>query len=185
MSVSPENPTETPAPSLNLPANVQVDNPLWRFALAFWQRPGVQDSCLALQQQGWSVTRILCGAWLALGGRSYTGTEDATVTEWRNRVTGALRAVRKLLPKANADLGTLRAGVAGVELDAERIELALAWQTLMINNPETGDMQGSEALIRRNLEAAAPTEGAAQRVSPQLNTLASTLADFSKGEPQP
>ncbi|MBW4935456.1 TIGR02444 family protein [Marinobacter sp. F4206] len=185
MPGSPQSHTEIPAENLKIPEQLEPDNPLWRFALIFWQKPGVQESCLALQTQGWSVTRILCAAWLALNGGRYTGTEDATLTEWRNHVTGALRTVRKLLPKASADLNNLRSGVAGLELDAERIELALAWQTLMTNNPKTGDMHGREQLIHANLEAAAPTTAQARSAEPLLNTLASALADVSKGEPQP
>lgn len=185
MSVSSESHQKLPTESLNVPEPLEPDNPLWRFALAFWQQAGVQEHCLALQQQGWSVTRILCAAWLALNGRSYTGIEDATVTEWRNRVTGALRAVRKSLPKTSADLNKLRSGAAGLELEAERIELALAWQTLMTDNPETVDMHGCEQRVQRNLEAAAPDTGISRSATPRLNTLASTLVNLSKGEPQP
>lgn len=186
MSAVPESTTKTPTDTgLALPANLQPDNPLWRFALAFWQFDNVQAQCLALQQQGWSVTRLLSAGWLALHGRRYSGLEDATVTEWRERVTGALRAIRQALPKADAEPGKFRAGVASLELDAERMELALAWQTLTTNDPETGDMQGSRELIRANLVAAAPTAGAADRMRPQLNTLAGTLAAFSKGDLQP
>ncbi|MBW7472223.1 TIGR02444 family protein [Marinobacter sp. M216] len=185
MPVLPESHTEIPAEHLKIPEQLEPDSPLWRFALTFWQKAGVQEACLALQFQGWSVTRILCASWLALNGRTYTGSEDATVTEWRNHVTGALRTVRKLLPKASTDLNKLRQGVAGLELDAERIELALAWQTLMTNNPETGDMHGREHLIHANLEAAAPTTVDAGSVEPLLNTLAGALADVSKGEFQP
>ncbi|MBW0148571.1 TIGR02444 family protein [Marinobacter sp. CAU 1620] len=185
MPVSRESHTETPAENLKIPEQLEPDNPLWRFALTFWQKAGVQEACLALQTQGWSVTRILCATWLALNGRTYTGSEDATVTEWRSHVTGALRTVRQLLPKTRSDLNKLRSGVAGLELDAERIELALAWQTLMTNNPKTGNMHGREQLIHANLEAAAPTTARARRAEPLLNTLVSALADVSKGEPQP
>ena len=185
MSVWSESHAEIPADNQKVSGQLEPDNPLWRFAIAFWQKANVQDSCLALQQRGWSVTRILCAAWLALNGRSYTGLEDATVTEWRSRVTGALRAVRKSLPKTTANFNNLRTGVAGLELEAERIELALAWQTLMTLNPETGNMHGREQLIHENLEAAAPATTVDRGATPLLNTLASALADVSKGELQP
>ncbi|WP_254774258.1 DUF2390 domain-containing protein [Marinobacter sp. AC-23] len=81
---------------MELPENLEPDNPLWYFALTFWQHSSAQQTCLALQNEGWSVTRILCAGWLALNGRSYTGIEDATVTEWRDRVTGScVRFVRR------------------------------------------------------------------------------------------
>ncbi|WP_372995241.1 TIGR02444 family protein [Marinobacter sp.] len=170
---------------LELPADLEPENPLWRFALTFWTLPDVQDSCLALQNQGWSVTRILCAAWLALSGRAFTGVEDATVTEWRDRVTGALRSARKSLPSRTENYQKLRTGIAGLELEAEQIELALSWRTLMTNNPEQADMQGRDTLITTNLVAAAPTSSVDDRASALLNTLATTLADFPKGDHQP
>ena len=185
MTAMSYSPSEQPTDGLDLPAQLQADNPLWQFALAFWQRAGVQENCLALQEQGWSVTRILCAAWLAVDGHSYTGEEDATLTEWRNRVTGALRSVRQSLPKSSAQCTTLRQGVAGLELEAERIELALAWQTLTTNDPETDKMHGSEQLIQTNLEAAAPTPGAVASASTQLNALVAVVADLAWGDHQP
>ena len=185
MTVCSQSPSERTKDGLDLPVQLQSDNPLWQFALAFWQKTGVQENCLALQQQGWSVTKVLCAAWLALDGQSYTGNEDATVTEWRNHVTGALRTVRQLLPKARAQCTTLREGVAGLELEAERIELALAWHSLTTNNPETGDMHGRDVLIQNNLEAAAPSAGAVANAKSQLNALAGALADISTGDHQP
>lgn len=185
MSVSSGSNGELPANSLDLPEKLEPDNPLWRFALEFWQYPEAQENCLTLQQQGWSVTRILCAGWLSLNGRRYSGIEDATLTEWRHRVTGGLRAIRKWLPKSNTACQKLRDGTGGLELEAERIELALAWQTLITQKPEYSDMHGREKLTRNNLEAAAPSPSSIRSAKPQLNALASTLANFPKGEPRP
>ena len=170
---------------LELPADLEPESPLWRFALAFWKQPGVQDTCLDLQKQGWSVTRILCAGWLALSDRAFTGVEDATVTEWRGRVTGALRAARKSLPATAGKYNQLRTGIAGLELEAEQIELALAWRTLITNNPEHSDMHGRATLIRTNLAAAAPTPRTDDSAGPLLNALATALANFPKGDHQP
>lgn len=186
MSVSSGNNAKPPA---NFPDTLEPDNPLWRFALAFWQAPDVQEHCLALQQQGWSITKLLSAGWLALNNRPYTGIEGATLTEWRDRVTSCLRSVRQWLPKANSGCGHLRENLAVLELDAEQIELALAWQTLMLNNPEDSRLQGRKTLIRHNLEAAAPFSGSSGSAAPHLNALANTLtsvpANFPKGEPRP
>ena len=172
-------------PPLELPADLEPDNPLWRFALAFWEHTDVQNSCLALQNQGWSVTRILNAAWLALSGRVFAGVEDATVTEWRDRVTVALRRARKSLPGDTDIYQKLRNGIAVLELEAEQIELALSWRALMNNNPEYADMQGRDALIIDNLFAAAPTSSVEDEARPWLNTLAHTVAHFPKGYHQP
>lgn len=170
---------------LDAPADLQTDNPLWQFALIFWQQPEVEDSCLALQAQGWSVTRVLCAAWLSLHGQAFAGAEDATVTEWRRRVTGALRAARKTLPADLAPYQGLRSGLAALELEAEQIELALAWRTLETDNPDHADMQGSDTLIRTNLTAAAPASQVEQRALPLIHTLAGALAQLSMGDHKP
>ncbi|MEC7378274.1 MAG: TIGR02444 family protein [Pseudomonadota bacterium] len=170
---------------LDAPADLETDNPLWRFALAFWQQPEVEDSCLALQAQGWSVTRLLCAAWLSLRGKAYTGAEDATVTEWRRRVTGALRSARKTLPANLVPYRGLRSGLAALELEAEQIELALAWKALTTDNPDHADMQGSDTLIRTNLTAAAPASPVEQRALPMIHTLAGALAQLSMGDHKP
>nr|WP_285229163.1 TIGR02444 family protein [Marinobacter sp. C7] len=164
---------------------MEPDNPIWRFALAFWRKPGAQQTCLALQDQGWSVTRILCAGWLALEGRPYSGTEHATLTEWRQHVTGALRAVRKSLPKGHEHCQDLRDGVAGLELQAEQLELALAWQQLASETPDTTLMTGNAQLIRNNLAAAAYQTDQVVKAADELNTLASILAPFSNGDSQP
>jgi len=184
MSVPPDNHSELPADILDLPEILEPDNPLWRFALAFWALPGVQDSCLALQQQGWNVTRILCAGWLALNNRPYTGIEDATLTEWRHRVTGVLRALRKSLPKRHSACPSLRNTIASAEIEAEQIELALAWHTLKQGHPEK-TMQGSTRLVRQNLKSAAPVTGLFPDALPALGTLASALDGLELEDLQP
>lgn len=185
MSVTSATIPDLSTSPLDLPADLEPESPLWRFALVFWRLPEVPGACLALQEQGWSVTRILCAAWLALSGRAFAGVEDATVTEWRDRVTGALRAARKSLPDTPCRYHQLRTGIAGLELEAEQIELALAWRTLMINNPEPSDMHGRDTLIRTNLAAAAPASRIDYGAGLLLNTLATVLANFPEGDHQP
>ena len=163
------------AVSMALPADIQTDTELWSFALSCWQKPGVAPVCLSLQQQGWSVTRILCAAWLANQRRTYTGLEAVTVTEWRNRVTGALREIKRALPKESEPCHDLRAGVARLELEAERVELALAWQTLNTGTEEPA-MQDRNILIIGNLTAAAPCADSAQAAASDIHQLASALA---------
>jgi uncharacterized protein (TIGR02444 family) len=164
-----------------LPDTLELNNPLWHFALILWREPGVQENCLALQHQGWSVTRLLSAGWLALNNRAYTGIEAATLTEWRDRVTGSLRSVRQWLPKTGSSYQNLRNDLTTLELGAEQIELALVWHTLTHDNPENSTMQGRDTLIRHNLETAAPPSGSARRAALQLNALADILANFPKG----
>lgn len=180
METAPDDITVIPqtAASLALPAVLQTDTELWSFALSCWQKPGVVSACLSLQQQGWSVTRILCAAWQANQHRTYTGLEAVTVTEWRNRVTVALRDIKRALPKESGSCYNLRAGVARLELEAERVELALAWQTLNTQTEEPA-MQDRNILIIGNLTAAAPCADSARAAASDIHQLASVLT-FSR-----
>lgn len=180
MDTAPDDITIIPqtAASLALPAVLQTDTELWSFALSCWQKPGVAPACLLLQQQGWSVTRILCAAWQANQRRTYTGLEDITVTEWRNRVTVALRDIKRALPKESESCGDLRTGVARLELEAERVELALAWRTLSTGTEEPA-AQDRNVLIIGNLTAAAPCADSARAAASDIHQLASALT-FSR-----
>ncbi|MBE02153.1 TIGR02444 family protein [Marinobacter lutaoensis] len=170
---------------MELPGKLEPDNPLWRFALAFWQNAEARQACLALQEQGWSVTRLLCAGWLALSGRRYDGQEDATLTKWRQDVTGALRTARRALPKGSEACRELREAVARLELQAEQLELAMAWNALKPTTPEHDTMQGRRQLIEHNLARAANTSRQAHAATGELNTLARLLANFSHGDIQP
>lgn len=185
MSANTETALHPLARPLVLPTPLEPESPLWRFALEAWHKPGFREVCLALQAQGWSVTRILSAGWLALAGRPYTGFEDATLTEWRSRVTGALRTARQAIPKEAAQCRGLRAGIADLELEAEQLELALAWRTIKNDPAEDRDMQGCTELIQTNLAAAAPSPGAVGDAMPLLNTLATLLAPVPNGDPKP
>lgn len=174
-----------PLKTMVLPADLEPDNPLWQFALAFWQHSLAQETCLALQNEGWSVTRILCAGWLALNGRAYTGIEEATVTEWRDRVTGSLRAIRMSVPKAQAAYSALRTNLASLELEAERIELAIAWRSFKAPKLEQRNMYVCDELIQSNLAAAAPAASITQGTEQRLNTLGDIFSAFASGEVQP
>lgn len=170
--------------SLNLPATMEPDNPLWRYALACWQNPELAEACLTLQAFDWSVTRILCAGWLGVNGHLFTGVEDATVTEWRSRVTGSIRSARKSISRHHNGCRDLREALARAELQAEQTELALAWHTLTPRYPETGNMHNRKAAILQNLLAAAPHREADTRAPVSLDTLAGLLA-ATAGEPRP
>lgn len=162
---------------LELPAGMEPDNPLWRYALAHWRDPDVAGACLELQSEGWSVSRILCAGWLATRGQPFSGVEDAKVTEWRSRVTGCLRSARKSVPRANDPGRELRDTLAKAELLAEQLELALAWHTLTELEPESGKMQDPCTIIRQNLMAAAPSRDIPLRLTPLLDLLVGRLTD--------
>ncbi|MEP3588003.1 MAG: TIGR02444 family protein [Marinobacter sp.] len=175
----------TQTESLTLPASMEPDNPLWRYALACWQKPDLAEACLALQEQGWSVTRILCAGWLGVNGRAFTGIEDAKVTEWREHVTGGIRSARKSIPRHHAPTHELRRGLAEAELQAEQTELALAWQTLYERNPEVASMQNCTSIIVQNLLSAAPLTTRELQSMTQITQLADLLAEHSRRSTEP
>ncbi|WP_100639174.1 DUF2390 domain-containing protein [Marinobacter salexigens] len=185
MPASLQTTSGLPLKTMVLPADLEPDNPLWHFALEFWQHTAAQKTCLTLQNEGWSVTRILCAGWLALNGRAYTGIEHPTVTEWRDRVTGSLRAIRTSVPKAQTAYNGLRTHLASLELEAERIELALAWRSFTAPKPESRNMHVCEELIQSNLAAAAPAPDAIPGVKLLLLTLGDTISAFQSGDSQP
>lgn len=164
-----------------LPVSIQPDNPLWRYALAQWQNPDLARDCLELQSSGWSVTRILCAGWLGNQGCPFSGSEGATVTEWRSRVTGSIRNARKAIPRSHGDCEALREALAAAELQAERIELALAWQTLKNLTPENGTVPEPVTQIRQNLVAAAPCDSLPADTAELLDSLACQLAGAQPG----
>ena len=160
---------------LALPTGLQTDTPLWSFVLSCWEKPEIAAACLSLQEQGWSVTRILSACWQTSQGRPYDGFENATLTEWRNCVTVALRTIKKSVPKNLESCRDLRAGVAQMELEAERVELGLAWQALS-TQPEAHTIHDLQALSITNLTAAAPSAANAHAASAEIHRLTAALA---------
>lgn len=162
-----------------IPESLDLSSPLWFFALDFWQTPGVEPLCLALQNKGWSVTRLLCACWLASVGREFTG-EPVTVTQWRQQMTTAIRALKKSLPKHHKALVKLRKQLTSTELEAERIELALVWQAISAESVSGNKTRQSMALVRHNLYAAAPDPHINQEAHELINQLTTfTLPDSS------
>ena len=145
---------------------------LWRFALTVYQKPGVSDACVLLQDRyGCNVTLLLFAAWAgAEQGVVLTADEMAaavgTVDAWHGEVVEPLRAVRRRLkhgpaPAPDKATGKLRARLQAIEIEAERIEL----ETLAGFLPDRRDGSGrggsgrdgsSVVAITANLSLAAP-----------------------------
>ena len=150
---------------------------LWRFALTAYQKPGVSDACLLLQDRyGCNVTLLLFAAWAgAEQGVVLTAHGMAaavgTVGAWHGEVVEPLRAVRRRLkhgpaPAPDNKTDKLRARLQAVEIEAERIEL----ETLAGFLPDRRDGSGVIA-ITANLALAAPLAGDAES-SESLRTIA-------------
>ena len=174
---------------MNVPTDLCLDTPLWRFAGHFWARPAAQEAALALQLQGWSVTDLLCGLWLASQGQKFTGFGTNQVLIWRTRVTEALRNVRKAIIKANPATDKIRNCVAQSELEAEKVELALAYSALAERPASTMVARGTarpednvKTLALENLQAAAPEKAMNNETGRLLESLIEELQHLCEEE---
>lgn len=119
-------------PSAGLP----LDGALWRFAVALYGSPGVAQACLALQDRfELDVNLLLFAAWLGAERRlALPAAEAASARQrtaaWHGEIVRPLRRIRQRMksgpaPAPSPETQSLRADLKAVELDAERIELAL------------------------------------------------------------
>lgn len=106
----------------------------WRFIGALYGRPGVQRSCLRLQERMQAdVVLLLFGGWLARRGIALSPDAAheaaALVGPWREAVIGPLRAIRTTMKSSplmvRPEAAALREQIKADELAAERIELGL------------------------------------------------------------
>ena len=104
------------------------DEALWRFSLAFYERPGVARTLVALQDRdGLDVNLMLFALWLGISGRhpldsgALAAAEQAIGTI-RAEVVEPLRSLRRNL-KHHADEGIqrLRESIKALELEGEKL----------------------------------------------------------------
>jgi uncharacterized protein (TIGR02444 family) len=122
---------------------VEMESPLWRFSLAVYRGPGVQEECLGVQERfGVDVNLLmLCAYAGAVEGAVLSASDIADALEasgaWHGNVVKELRQVRRTLKPWGAGQGSLsnvvealRTKVKGAELEAEQIEQAMMWTWL-------------------------------------------------------
>ena len=109
---------------------IAMDHPFWNFSLAVYDRPGVAEACIRLQDEcGADVNQVLFILWQACEGREMTpqgvAQVQAAVGDWQAKVVRPLREVRRWLkrdPLADGSSGGLREKIKGLELDSERLQ---------------------------------------------------------------
>lgn len=145
---------------------------LWRWAVATYDRPGVKDALLDLQNQhGVDVPLLLWRLWLHEHGRAVEAEAEARALaftrEWREKVVGPLRSSRNALDVIEADgARRLRIEVLEAELFAEKVQLENLEALPTAPAPETADLAAALAGWRE-LQSVPPTE-----FSPLLAALA-------------
>ena len=129
---------------------VNMNADLWSFALSTYARPGVEHTCLRLQEQGADVCLLLCGLWLeqrgVAPGKSRLQALRQIAGPWQAQVIEPLRQVRtqwRPMAQQDAELGVLREQVKALELDAEK-QLLVRLQALALTWPvgERIDQEG-------------------------------------------
>jgi len=106
---------------------------------------------------------------------------------WRGQVTEPLRNARKAVAKHNPATNQAREWIARSELEAEKVELALAYRALTGDNPAKTDSNEStvDTLALENLQTAAPEKVMDNETGRLLEILIEELKVHIKGERQP
>jgi uncharacterized protein (TIGR02444 family) len=122
---------------------------LWDWATGAYARPGVEDLCLALQDEhGQCVGYLLWAVWAALNSRrvgpASLAEAAATARDWETTVLRPLRSVRRALKQPSPSVAAaarkgLRTRIKAEELSAERALL----ETLEARTPPPGDEAAS------------------------------------------
>ena len=131
---------------------------LWSFALSIYARPGCEDACLRLQEQGADVCLLLCGAWLEQRGVALEPARSQALQQlarpWQKTVVEPLRQMRmqwRTMAQQDVPLAAFRERVKALELEAERellarLEvLAQAWPTGEVSQPKWLEGLATEA----------------------------------------
>ncbi|MFD2181973.1 TIGR02444 family protein [Rhodoplanes azumiensis] len=147
----------------------EIGSPFWRFSLATYRKPGVAETCLALQDgHGVDVNVLLFVMWLGTQGRCLGGAAMQRVRDeaagWARDVVVPLRAVRRRLKDAPplveaAAAQAFRSEVKRLELEAERLEQEALFGLAATLPAEDG--KPPETAVRANIETLAQTMGAA------------------------
>jgi uncharacterized protein (TIGR02444 family) len=118
----------------------------WNFSLAFYARPGIAETCLALQDRdGLDVNLLLLCCWLGWSGQGRLDREDlialdSSIAAWRGEIVERLRTLRRVLETMpNPVAPTLRQDVQRLELAAEREAQRLLVAALPPDRGMSGD----------------------------------------------
>ena len=127
---------------------LDLDGPLWRFALEFYALPGVAEACLTLQDEAQiDVIQLLTAIYADLVLRQPLSSKDVAelgrqAVEWRSATVLPLRDIRRFLkPERDGfpeERHLLREKVKAAELLAEQIQLAITERWLSRREPGPG-----------------------------------------------
>lgn len=114
-----------------VPSGLKLDNSLWSFALDIY--PSVTQPMLSIQSKGGRVNLMLAALWSASEQIEWPGSVPDAIEEWHQKIL-PIRAHRLSLKPQLSDypeLEPLYKHLKGVELNMERVEIAMLHQWLV------------------------------------------------------
>jgi uncharacterized protein (TIGR02444 family) len=128
------------------PSRSQIEADSWAFALALYERPGVAEACLTLQNEaGVDVMLLLTVTFAAVRHRVLLTADeikamDDTCRLWREQIVWPLRTIRTELktgpePAPSEATERFRSQVKALELAAEKVENQLLTEHLPLKLP--------------------------------------------------
>ena len=166
----------------NPPLALAMDNGFWDFSCAVYAAPGVREACLALQDRfALDVNLALLCAWVGAERAGPMGAGDladaaALVGDWRSEVVRPLRDLRQRIKRltlmVDPAVASFRGRVAGVELEAERLQQAILFRWADPRWPGRGTPSGGMALANLQVLLASRLNGTTDEAAPEIATLA-------------
>jgi len=130
---------------------MQLKNDLWDFALNFYQQPGIEQSCLDLQNEfGLSINRLIFACWGGIQGYDLDSIACDEADNWQQEMTHPLRGLRYKVrerKQQESEYDACYQKLRQAELACEQIELALLYQ----QGKQAAQKQASSVLIEENL----------------------------------
>ncbi|HEV7874243.1 MAG TPA: TIGR02444 family protein [Enterovirga sp.] len=153
--------------------DLSLDNPAWAFCLKLYAWPGVGAELLGLQDAlGLDVSFLLFGLWL--GAERGAELSEAKIAQamaiaapWARMVVHPLRGVRREIKTspdfARPAVASFRSAVQRVELESERVQIALLSEWAARAGFEA--KAAPEIAARHNLECVLRSYGAPEAVA--------------------
>lgn len=132
---------------------MQLKNDLWDFALNFYQQPGIEQSCLELQNEfDLSINRLIFACWGGVQGYELDSVSFDEADHWQQEMTHPLRGVRYKVrerKQVSSEYDACYQKLRQAELACEQVELALLYQQSQV----AAHAVPSSGLIEENLHS--------------------------------
>lgn len=130
---------------------LELENPLWHFALKVYQQPNVEAICLELQDHSLSINRLIFSLWLATESYAFIATPEAD--HWQQQMSLPLRKLRyqlRQLKQNQPGLESCYKKMRSAELALEQVEIAYLYVEHSQHSRLTSNLP-CKALAEKNL----------------------------------